>query len=685
MRIFVDRLTLPLWLRLARRRVADISYLEATATARVMSRAGALAGIETKPMRFRMIDVRDEKGLLLRYRISYGDLNEVQEEVLADASFNAWIERHGGGRLAPFLAKKAATSSVTNHERLWRGLYFVQVCAWLLRQNAAGGEAELLIERSPWTAIVIRYAARFGLRAREGSARNLAVNLRETATAAVGARGLGFWLRLVRAHGLSGAASVLARREPPPARRPARWATDYWGHLNLDQPELQSDLFYWQDSALHGAPGLLVFLTPSDPLTAERLETLRARGLDGLAAAPSAAAAPSLPIFRPTRAPAARAYGRLPDGPIGPWLARATRDYDKLRAFWSELFDREGVRLFTTWYKNDATHMAIADAMRDVGGVSAVYQRSYESLPTWALTCDTDVHFSYSPAQAALYRADGSRMRYHVATGFLGDHRFAALREPARLLRERLKRAGAERVIALYDEGSLDDARWHLGHERHRENYRFLLEKALSDGRLGLIVKPKGPKTLRRRLGALAPLLERAEATGRCFVFEGGTIQSSHCPAAAALAADLAVHGHLGAGTAALEAALAGTPTVMLDLEGWTLSPLYRLGVGRCVFTDWDSLWTAASEHWRRPGGVPGFGDWTPMLAELDPFRDGRAARRMGDYLAWLRDGLDAGLGRERAMSDAAERYAKAWGAWTIEEIPGPPWLRANEPAGSRA
>ena len=122
---------------------------------------------------------------------------------------------------------------------------------------------------------------------------------------------------------------------------------------------------------------------------------------------------------------------------------------DELRAYWRELFEREGVRLFVNWHKNDATHLAIADALRDVGGVSAIYQRSYESLPTWELTCDTDVHFSYSPALAALYRVDGSRIRYHVATGYLGDHRFAALREPARLLAEGQVRRRLEQVVHL--------------------------------------------------------------------------------------------------------------------------------------------------------------------------------------------------------------------------------------------
>lgn len=667
MRFFADRLTAPLWLALAARRPREISYLEATPAARLLGRLGALAGTATGAMRFRMVDVRGEDGVTARFRIPYDDLSTALADMLADPDFRRWLEAHDEGRLGLFLAKSAATSGTTDHNRLWRGLYFVSVCAWLLR-GEKGAKAELLLERSYCSPEVIRYAARAGLRARAGARLSLRSVLRETATAAFGERGLGFRLRMLRAHGPAAALSAPASPAPPAGA--ALWATEHWGHLNLDNPELQSDQFFWHGSPLRDAPGLVVFRTPSDPLTAERLAALRARGLGGIAANPASAAVPSLPIFRPTRAPAARAHEKAPAGPLGSWLRRETRRYDELRAFWRELFEREGVKLFLTWYKNDPTHIAVADAMRDAGGVFALYQRSFQSLPTWELTCGADVHFSFSAAQAAMLRVDGSRVRWSVVTGFPGDHRFAALRGPARVLRKRLESAGAKRVVALFDENSADDARWHLGHERHQTNYGFLLEKVLAEPWLGLVIKPKVPRTLRRRLGPLAALLEKAEATGRCFVFGEGALQSSHPPAAAALSADLAVHGHLTAGTAALEAALAGTPTVLYDGDYLPGSPLYRLGLGRCVFRDWPSLWSSAVEHWNRPGGVPGFADWSALLPELDPFRDGRAAERMGAHLAWLREGLAAGLGRERAMSDAAERYAKRWGAWAVTESP---------------
>jgi hypothetical protein len=123
------------------------------------------------------------------------------------------------------------------------------------------------------------------------------------------------------------------------------------------------------------------------------------------------------------------------------------------------------------------------------------------------------------------------------------------------------------------------------------------------------------------------------------------------------------------AATAGMEAALAGVPSLLLDREGFTVSPLYRLGVGSVVFQDWEGLWKACQQHWSTPEGIPGFGDWSSMLEELDPFRDGRAAERMGTYIQWLLQGFQAGLGRETVMADAAERYCNLWGSDKITQV----------------
>ena len=46
-------------------------------------------------------------------------------------------------------------------------------------------------------------------------------------------------------------------------------ATDFFGHLNLDRPELHSDLFFWQQSSLKGSDLLLNLRFAIAPLTDE--------------------------------------------------------------------------------------------------------------------------------------------------------------------------------------------------------------------------------------------------------------------------------------------------------------------------------------------------------------------------------------------------------------------------------
>ena len=451
-------------------------------------------------------------------------------------------------------------------------------------------------------------------------------------------------------------------------------AVEYNGHLNLDQPERYSDLFFWQQSSLSAQDILVLFGLKSAPLNEQKWMELTHHSMAGLALHPGATTLREAPVF--THRPGLAHHQEMKErwaslrGSLETrWLKEQAHRYETKRAYWADLFASEGIKLYLSWFKYDGTHCAIADALESVGGISAVYQRAYEGHPSPETAVHTDIVFGFSQSTAEIERQSGSVIPYHVTTGYLGDHRFPLLREQAQQTRNALKRRGAARFISFSDENSHEDERWTMGHRITRENYAFLLGKVLEESWLGLLIKPKVPSTLRKRLGPVAQLLQRAEETGRCFVYGTGTFHGSYPPAAAAMAADVHIHGHLCAGTAGLEAALAGVPTLLLDREGWSVSPLYRLGVGRVVFKEWPSLWKACLEQWNHPGGVPGFGDWFPFLDEMDPFRDGRAAERMGTYIQWLLEGFKAGLGRQTVLADAAERYAAVWGKDKVRSV----------------
>lgn len=647
---------------------ATARFIDAGPAARLLARAAAELGLDIAPLDFRWLEVRDEAGRTYGIGVYDGDLRALLPNAAETLDLPGWLDSvPDAERLETFLFKSVSPPVQWGRANLPRALFLLRLAEWTARRMG-GGTARLHLESRGFRDPALRSTAQ-----RRGLALSFAPRHADWKGLLAGLLGpdLLTLLRHARARGLAGARAVLRRwreAEPPPVQIPARLAVDYYGQLNLDDPALQSDLFFWRPSGLGAERLLLLFRTIADPLDGRRLEELSRHGIEALAIDP-AAASPEAPLFLPGRA---RAHAPPGAGDAGRWLRAQTLRYRALRGFWEELCRRSGARVYLSWYRHDETHAAIADAFAAAGGVAAFYQRSFEPpIPPHAAV-DADLYFAWSPAGAQAHARGNSRLRRHIAVGFLGDHRFPLLRERASALREELARAGARFVLAFFDENSLDDARWYPGHGPMREDYGFLLERLLADPELGLVLKPKVPRSLAARLGPTAELLRRAQATGRCRILGGGLLHGSHCPAEAALAADLAVHSQFRAATASVEAALAGVPTVMLDRENCVDGPLARLGVGRSIFRGLSELWEPLAE--RRRGGARELGDWSCVLPALDPYRDGRAAERMGVFLGWVLEALDAGKGRDAAIDAAASRFAERWGADKVAEVPRDSW-----------
>ncbi len=690
---FVENLTVRSWFfgvlpRLLKNRKGskgEDSCLVIDASAAGMRAANASAAIwgrlNVSRLNFRLLDVRDETGLLIRLRIPYVDLEHVQARAMSEPEFEKFIQEAGEGRLVRYVAKNLIKATLSDRQMIWRALMLVQICAWHARRTGETGRPAVFMESRPWFSTIQWYAAQNGVAAVPVSP---SINFREVPFRLVPPAGQWFaralrdtilHLRFLRSR--NSPRSLTSDSEP-------RLTIEYTGYFNVDRPECYSDFFFWQESDLPGNALLMTFSLPQDPLDDQRVSVLAGRGIRPVALISRATSSASVPLFRywpriNTRFRYTRNYrsGRAAEVR---WLRSQVEEYELHRDYWTELFQKEHVRLYVSWYRYDGTHCAIADAIESVGGISAIYQRACQpdAGPEVAVHCD--VAFGYAPFDAEVERRSGSSISYHVSVGYFGDHRFKLLRSSSAQVRQQLQRNGARFIIAFFDENSGADERWHTGHGLQRENYAFVLEKLLSDPALGLLLKPKVPSSLRKRLGSVAELLQKAMATGRCHLYEEGVVAGSYPPAVAAMAADVAIHGHLAAATAGLEAALAGVPTLMVDREGWRISPMYELGEGQVVFRNWQDLWAALIQYRRNPAGFPGFGDWSSMLDRLDPFRDGRGAHRMGTYLGWLLEGLKAGRTRKEVMAEAASRYCRLWGNDKITEVNvGPPALQHVE------
>jgi len=636
-------------------------------------------------LQFRLADVKDNSGNLLSLRIAYFDFATVQRNILENRVFQDILQDATvKNRMPTFLAKQTASFVRQSKLTLWRALLLVHIVHWKIKGDTRGDSQPILfMDRRLWMNEIKGYASEYNVSV--VSVRNMRINFRSFLLWFLGPRirilkniyfcflerdfRLAFSWFTRGKHCLSSSApdakagTLRLRTDTSP-----KLGVEYYGHLNLEHPEMHSDLFFWQKSSLARKDILIIFNMPRDPVDERKWAEIKKYGMNIIALSPKAKTISSVPSFYhwPKRLqvpiPKFKSRDRY-NIRERKWLLEQVRAYHREYDYWADFFARYNIKVFISWFRHIASHCAIADALQSLEGVTAVYQRSFEEFSSPETTIAVDVVFGFSKKGADLEKNSHSTIPYYVITGYFGDHRFPLLKKQAQEVRYTLQRNGAKRIVAFFDENSGDDSRWHTGHEFMRVNYEFLLKKVLNEPWLGVVLKPKVSSTLRRRLGPIAGLLERAEQTGRCFIFEGGALHSPYPPAIAALASDIAVHGHLFAATAGMESVLAGTPTLLLDREGWSISSLYdKLGKGKGVFTDWQDLWSACKEHWKIPSGISGFGDWSAMIDEIDPFRDGRAAERIGTYLKWLLDGFKAKLPRETILADAAQRYSKMWG-----------------------
>ena len=130
-------------------------------------------------------------------------------------------------------------------------------------------------------------------------------------------------------------------------------------------------------------------------------------------------------------------------------------------------------------------------------------------------------------------------------------------------------------------------------------------------------------------------------------------------PSEAAFAADMAVG--IGVSSALSEAVIAGRRGANCDLTKVHSHPYYQWGYNKIIFDDIDKLMDVMRRFKEDPESEPGFGDFSAVIDRLDPFRDGQAGKRVGTYMRWFLEAVDAGNGRETALQLVNERYAAEW------------------------
>lgn len=94
------------------------------------------------------------------------------------------------------------------------------------------------------------------------------------------------------------------------------------------------------------------------------------------------------------------------------------------------------------------------------------------------------------------------------------------------------------------------------------------------------------------------------------------------------MASDISL-GHMVGATAALEAALAGCRSLIIDSYGQIRHRRDLYDRADVVYPSVDAALLAIDSFKAGAPETARLGDWTPILAEFDPFRDGHAPDRL--------------------------------------------------------
>jgi len=345
-------------------------------------------------------------------------------------------------------------------------------------------------------------------------------------------------------------------------------------------------------------------------------------------------------------------------------ISLITNKFYRRSEYWKNLFNKKNAKIYISHDRWNADHIAASRAVRQIGGVSAIWQTSYYEFPSFHSSIYADILFSFSTKLKNVEEFMKSELQYIICTGFTYDYYFKLKIKAGKEIRKKLVKNGAKKIICIIDGGAKNDERWSVGITNYRNDYKFWLEKLLEVEWMGLIIKSKGPGSLRKRLGSVSELLSKALDSGRCFFNDNSNYYDKNLDfrvAEAALASDIAVHFCLYAGSAGLEAKLAGVQTLFFDRFNLKDSQFYKLGLNKVVFNDWGCMWNVINENFNL-NKISQLKYWSTIIDDIDPFRDGMAAHRMNTYLNWLLEGFKRGLEKDNVLRVTADRYAARWG-----------------------
>jgi len=429
----------------------------------------------------------------------------------------------------------------------------------------------------------------------------------------------------------------------------------------------RSELFWYPDSHIDSSR-VLIYIDSNKasplPVTEKILIQIEARGMRWVCLDKRAVNRENVPLWRPPVNKHRLVSGfmtkqtrlRIKRSPTERWIFDSAITLLSQVEYWLAFYKAFNIKVHLEVEEAGYRNVAQNIALDLVGGIHVGKQRS-EFF--WSHAASLGYHpdhvfFAWSKRTSRYLHIDRNRIDWCVVSGFPNDAAFVYNRKQSHSLRKRLGDRGARFLVAFYDNMFNDNIQY--SRTMMKMFYSQFLQWVLEDSEVGLIIKSKKPIVL-EGLPEIHDLLAQAEGTGRYVQLENPL---GRLPSDASHAADMAVG--IGISSAVTEAVIAGCKGIHCDLTHLHSHPFYQWGYEKIIFDDLERMMSALRRYKDDPSSEPELGDWSAFIDQLDPFRDGRAGERVGTYLRWFLEGLDAGYDRDTALRYANKKYGEMWG-----------------------
>jgi len=359
-----------------RQRSATIFYIDKSRSGKlIILPLFRMARLSVSRCCFEMRNIKDRRGELLRLRIFRHDLFDLRSRIVSSEEFKALESDHWDrDGIRAFIEKGVTDGQIMERQSVSRLAYLVGVV-----KAHAGNEAEpvLIVERRPWSGVLEKYGREQGVRVvftpwlevlSRGRLAAFRYKFPRTYTIMRAFKDYG-WPTLRHAHAKG---------------RRARVYVEGRGEVRLRNDGYHTDFHWLLNSSL--APASVCY-TAQSPAEAQ---TLRAFGVSvvgvRLGRLISCGDIVAAPIREPSRL---RQEKKM--------LGSLLQSYCALRTFWRTIFDSNEVKIFLTWYRYERGHVAIGDAVRDVGGLAVGLPIAFDGCKMADITTKFDIVFATLP------------------------------------------------------------------------------------------------------------------------------------------------------------------------------------------------------------------------------------------------------------------------------------------------